>query len=235
MALPQRADAAAYKRLPLVVYMLTSRQAGHEAKPYQPEKALKMTINKLKIIVTVTDTNPVGVLAFIDMFHPGRASPDTVEGVMAAAARACEKESQDPGLLRHCAATLGRETGYNMAEQRRAAGPVIDDMSPWGLIETIIPISAGITSVSTLSHGGIHLAPKLLRQVPENYRRARWGMTMMLTSPWFEQDVDWCLVAKTFPEAFNARARKDADIVFEAARRARIDELAAMHSAVAAE
>lgn len=88
--------------------------------------------------------------------------------------------------------------------------------SPWGYVETYSPIAAGITAVSTSTHGGIHLTPDLLAKVPEDWRRVRFGRNADIASPWFEEDSDWCMVALTFPDCFDTGALVTAKMIFDA-------------------
>ncbi len=60
-------------------------------------------------------------------------------------------------------------------------------------------VGPGIWSVSTSSHGGFWLAPQritvILVRMP--------GFEPFAGFPWFEEDVDWAVVAITFPEFFS--------------------------------
>lgn len=78
--------------------------------------------------------------------------------------------------------------------------------TPWGQAQTINVIAPGITHVTTASHGGIHLSPERMAQMPAEYQDTWAG------GPWFEEDCDWAKVAVTFPEHFEAKT-------VEAARR----------------
>jgi hypothetical protein len=78
--------------------------------------------------------------------------------------------------------------------------------TPWGVSQGAPEVLApGIVSYSTASHGGIWLDPEHLEKVPAAWRGARFSGSQ--TSPWFEEDCDWALVALTFPEAFSADAQ----------------------------
>lgn len=57
--------------------------------------------------------------------------------------------------------------------------------TPWGISDYTTKIAPGIISYSTPSHGGIHLSPTRLKEMPEVLR---------LESGWYEEDCDWCLV-----------------------------------------
>jgi hypothetical protein len=71
-------------------------------------------------------------------------------------------------------------------------------ITPWGNSQTIKEIAPGIIRVTTASHGGYHLTPERLAQMPEAQRETAYS-----TNGWFEEDVDWSLVAVNFPEAFH--------------------------------
>lgn len=70
--------------------------------------------------------------------------------------------------------------------------------TPWGVAQTKEEIVEGMVSVSTSSHGGIHLDKKLNARVPEYMRR---------DDGWYEEDLDWAIVATVFPEAFAEEQR----------------------------
>ena len=79
-----------------------------------------------------------------------------------------------------------------------------NNSSPWGAIQTVTALGGGIESVSTASHGGIHLPAALHRAMPAALKHLNsysgWG------SPWFEEDVEWALPCIAFPEHFDARS-----------------------------
>ena len=66
--------------------------------------------------------------------------------------------------------------------------------SPWGKIQDVKELAAGIDCVSTAGHGGI----KLDRQ-----RNAKMPEYMRLAGGWYEEDCEWALPALVFPEVFN--------------------------------
>lgn len=88
--------------------------------------------------------------------------------------------------------------------------------TPWGEPEVFEARGDGILFVATASHGGFHLTPEALALVPEAWRLARHKGHDTLSCPWFEQDVDWVLVALTFPDSFPAVALAAAAPVFDA-------------------
>lgn len=75
--------------------------------------------------------------------------------------------------------------------------------TPWGRADFQKVLAPGIISVSTPGHGGIHLDEELNKKVPA-YMRSSDG--------WYEEDVDWAIVATVFPEAFSEEDRKHAEV-----------------------
>ncbi|GAA1938195.1 hypothetical protein GCM10009689_18570 [Brevibacterium antiquum] len=75
--------------------------------------------------------------------------------------------------------------------------------SPWGKIQHADQIATGIASVSTASHGGMKLSPERNLKIPREFRQAR--------ERWYEEDAEWAVVAKTFPDDFSDRQVEIAD------------------------
>lgn len=75
--------------------------------------------------------------------------------------------------------------------------------SPWGKVQHADQIATGIASVSTASHGGMKLSPERNLKIPRELRQAR--------DRWYEEDAQWAVVAKTFPEEFDDRQVEMAD------------------------
>jgi len=75
--------------------------------------------------------------------------------------------------------------------------------TPWGNSDSKHILAPGILSLSTPSHGGIKVEKELNLLIPA-YMRAPDGF--------YEEDVDWAIVATVFPHAFTtedkAHARK---------------------------
>ena len=74
--------------------------------------------------------------------------------------------------------------------------------TPWGAADTIKEVADGIISVSTPGHGGLQVADDLLAKMPDALRNA--NAYSGKGSCWFEEDVEWALVAAAFPELFKA-------------------------------
>ena len=69
--------------------------------------------------------------------------------------------------------------------------------SPWGMIQQVAQIAEGIWQVSTASHGGLKISDQRLAAMPAERRSTPYSH-----DGWFEEDLDWALVAISFPEAF---------------------------------
>jgi hypothetical protein len=82
--------------------------------------------------------------------------------------------------------------------------PAMLTTSPWGTPDYQAIVGPGITLVTTPRHGGFHLAPAQLAQVPLAWRLARFGDAATADSPWFEEDCDACMVVLTFHQEFSA-------------------------------
>ena len=73
--------------------------------------------------------------------------------------------------------------------------------SPWGQVDHEREVAPGMTFVSTASHGGFKLDRRLNAEVPEYMRRP---------GGWYEEDVDWAVVAVVFPAAFSEKEQESA-------------------------
>jgi hypothetical protein len=74
--------------------------------------------------------------------------------------------------------------------------------TPWGPSQSVEQIAPGIKRVDTASHGGYKLDASANAKVPD-YMREDDG--------WYEEDVDWSIVATVFPEHFDEAARAQAE------------------------
>ena len=88
----------------------------------------------------------------------------------------------------------------------------VGDTSPWGGIQILTPFGEGIWFVSTASHGGFFLDAERNAKVPASWRRGTFREQGI--RGWYEEDEDWCLVIKTFPERFPAEDLKKAKAAF---------------------
>ena len=77
--------------------------------------------------------------------------------------------------------------------------------TPWGPSQTVEHIATGIIEYTTASHGGIHVASKLNKQMPESIR---------VESGWYEEDVDWVFVVVNFPQHFTQQKYAEAREIF---------------------
>lgn len=74
--------------------------------------------------------------------------------------------------------------------------------TPWGVSDWSERIAPGIMRYDTPSHGGYHLSPTRMREVPAVFLTAGYGVD----KGWFEEDCCWAFVALTFPEYFSPDA-----------------------------
>lgn len=70
--------------------------------------------------------------------------------------------------------------------------------SPWGEVQTARDLGGGVWFVSTASHGGIYVPQTMLDAMPAALRCNRYSGG----GQWFEEDVEWALVAVWRPELF---------------------------------
>lgn len=77
--------------------------------------------------------------------------------------------------------------------------------TPWGEPDVVDELAEGITWYETPSHGGYRLSDKRVKELPSHLRAhkpfAGYG--------WYEEDVDWCIVALGFPDVYCARLSQD--------------------------
>jgi hypothetical protein len=91
------------------------------------------------------------------------------------------------------------------AQEERAtavvAAPAVGGSSPWGRIDFVTVLAPGIVSVSTPSHGGIWLAPDRESTIPAALRAVGHQYA---PAPWYEEDIDVCIVAVWFADELSA-------------------------------
>lgn len=73
--------------------------------------------------------------------------------------------------------------------------------TPWGKSQSKKKFCCGINFYSTASHGGFKVSNKLNEKIPE-YMRRKGG--------WYEEDLDWSIVAINFPTVFSEEVVIDA-------------------------
>ncbi len=71
--------------------------------------------------------------------------------------------------------------------------------TPWGKSQSKRKIASGIIFYSTASHGGFHLSPKRLKQMPFYLRNFRGFCGK---EGWYEEDCDYNIVICAFPQYF---------------------------------
>ena len=74
--------------------------------------------------------------------------------------------------------------------------------TPWGSSQHATIYAEGIVSHVTAGHGGFHLSAE---------RNARVLPMLRKSSPWYEEDAEWAIVALSFPDLFTAYERECAD------------------------
>ncbi|WP_429817327.1 DUF7007 domain-containing protein [Ensifer sp. B1-9] len=74
--------------------------------------------------------------------------------------------------------------------------------TPWGPSQLATIYAEGIISHMTAGHGGFHLSAE---------RNACVLPTLRKSASWYEEDMEWAIVALTFPDLFTAYERKYAD------------------------
>lgn len=85
--------------------------------------------------------------------------------------------------------------------EKRRSKPVVE--TPWGPAQHIREIAPGIVSYSTASHGGIHLSPERIAEMPKPLQKfVPFGGEQRGPGRWFEEDCDWAVVALAFPQFF---------------------------------
>lgn len=86
-------------------------------------------------------------------------------------------------------------------DQEGNRGTTMKD-TPWGIAQEATRITEGITLYETASHGGYHVSPVRLLQMPEHLRDKTFAGI-----GWFEEDCDAALVTLAFPELFTPYQR----------------------------
>jgi hypothetical protein len=81
-----------------------------------------------------------------------------------------------------------------------SAGAGCPLQTPWGRATPRERVAPGLWAVSTPSHGGYYVESSALGRIPEAFR----GATFTRSPHWYEEDCDWAIVARYFPEAFPA-------------------------------
>lgn len=68
--------------------------------------------------------------------------------------------------------------------------------TPWGMSQTVTPVTEGIEFHTTPSHGGYFVSAERQAEMPD------W----MPKKVWYEEDCDWAFVALAFPSVFPPEA-----------------------------
>lgn len=76
--------------------------------------------------------------------------------------------------------------------------------TPWGQSDGQVTPIKGITLYSTPRHGGIHLSPERIKQLPQ-YVTKESNFSHSLT--WWEEDCDWAIIAVVFEDELRASGK----------------------------
>ena len=72
--------------------------------------------------------------------------------------------------------------------------------SPWGEVQNARHVGGGVYCVTTSSHGGIYVPKTMLCEMPDVLRCNQYSGG----GQWFEEDVEWALLAAWRPDLFGA-------------------------------
>lgn len=89
-------------------------------------------------------------------------------------------------------------------EQSKDACRTLPSPTPWGHPQCVFPSIPGVLWVSTPEHGGFHLAPERVEQMPDLLKGKVWAGL-----PWFEEDQDWAKVYLAFESEFEEKYPSD--------------------------
>ena len=81
--------------------------------------------------------------------------------------------------------------------------------SPWGRIQNVKRVAAGISWISTAGHGGFRLSKTRYESMPANLRACSFT-----GNQFFEEDCSWCAVVMAFPQFFDADQTLSAAMTF---------------------
>ncbi|WP_428645591.1 DUF7007 domain-containing protein [Roseibium sp.] len=74
--------------------------------------------------------------------------------------------------------------------------------TPWGSSQGSTVFGEGVTRHHTAGHGGFHLSHDWIIKVDSRLRNSRG---------WYEEDVEWAIVAITLPDLFTSLERREAE------------------------
>ena len=81
--------------------------------------------------------------------------------------------------------------------------------SPWGRIQNVNRVAAGISWISTAGHGGFRLSKTRYESMPANLRACSFT-----GNQFFEEDCSWCAVVMAFPQFCDADQTLSAAMTF---------------------
>lgn len=73
--------------------------------------------------------------------------------------------------------------------------------TPWGIAQTVQTVAPGIKRYTTATHGGFFVSPKKNSQILSELKDQTFGKLGL--QGWYEEDIDWAVVAITFPRYFD--------------------------------
>jgi hypothetical protein len=166
---------------------LRKRSSGEDEKEGQFEEGEKVPLDKLPKELQKNVENP----------------PDSVKSVtekMKAKGQSSNKPPGKQASLREATTRLA----HARPELRAVLLPLLKAGSsavntPWGPPQDVEELAPGVYQHMTAGHGGIEVTPAAARLLSSEARNEalRWGRSL-----WFEEDVDWAIVAYEKPEWF---------------------------------
>lgn len=79
--------------------------------------------------------------------------------------------------------------------------------TPWGPPQNWSMVIPGVWQCHTASHGGWWLTPERLEAMPDELKADTFGNS----GAWFEEDSDWALIVRAFPNEFSEEMRAHAE------------------------
>ena len=101
--------------------------------------------------------------------------------------------------------------------------------TPWGTPDNTVRIADGIYRFDTPSHGGFWLAPHQQDKVPGYMRHPGDSFGAQRAAGWYEEDVDWAIVALMFPQFFPEEAQDAARGLLRYFRPAMLERWDSLH------
>jgi hypothetical protein len=89
--------------------------------------------------------------------------------------------------------------------------------SPWGQIQAVYPVIAGVIAVSTAGHGGMWVCRDRVIEMPAKYKRPStfYPQEGTMGYCWFEEDCEVARVILSFPDLFSKLQVESAEVVWK--------------------